>query len=148
VLHRRGRFARGQVAEAEAPGLLAQLRELLLGLTWQGRRVMKQVLDGRALYGCDDAPDLICVPERGFDLKARFDRTEIFGHFGRFGMHTPDDVFYAELDSAGGTEPVAETDAEPGHGLHVLRLRDTGRLVLHYFGLGEAHENRRGGLIL
>lgn len=150
VLHRRGHFARGQVAEAEVPALLAQLRELLLDLTWQGRRVMKQVLDGRALYGCDDAPDLLCVPERGFDLKARFDRTEIFGHFGRFGMHTPDDVFYAdfrfgaELDP----EPGAGQDTETGHGVHVARLRDTGRLVLHFFGLGEAHDKRRGGLIL
>jgi len=132
VLHRRERYGRGTVLEAEAPELLAQLRELLLGLTWEGRKVMKQVLDGRELYGSENAPDLICVPEPGFDLKARFDRAEVFGHFGRSGMHTPGDVFFADT----------ERDAQ------VRRLRDTGQLVLHFFGLGDAQENRRGGLIL
>ncbi len=132
VLHRQGRFARGKVREEETPGLLAELRRLLQGLTWQGRRVMKQVLDGRDLYGTEDAPDLICVPECGFDLKARFDRAEVFGHFGRFGMHSPGDVFFSDTQDDG----------------RVTRLRDTGRLALHYFGQGESTQDRRGGLIL
>jgi len=134
VLHRRGGFARGCVGEAETPALLAELRETLLGLTWAGRKVMKQVLHGRELYGCENAPDLICVPERGFDLKARFDRAEVFGHFGRFGMHTPDDVFFADTDAGGNAD--------------VSRLRDTGKLVLRHFGLGDTPDDRRGGLIL
>lgn len=138
VLHRRGRFARGQVAGADAARLCADLRDLLLGLTWEGRKVMKQVLDGRALYECENAPDLVCVPERGFDLKARFDREEVFGHFGRFGMHTPDDVFFMDTG--------ADRDADPGPG--VSRLRDTGRLVLRHFGLGDTNQDRRGGLLL
>jgi len=137
VLHRRKRFARGRVAEAETAGLLDALRELLLGLTWQGRKVMKQVLDGRALYGCENAPDLICMPERGFDLKARFDRTEVFGHFGRYGMHAPDDVFFADTSAENGEDHDA-----------VTRLRDTGRLVLRHFGLDDTWRNRRGGIIL
>ncbi|HWR02387.1 MAG TPA: alkaline phosphatase family protein, partial [Humidesulfovibrio sp.] len=136
VLHRRVRFARGTVREEEAPGLLAELRQLLQGLTWQGRRVMKQVLDGRELYGADigtgSAPDLICVPEHGFDLKARFDRAEVFGHFGRFGMHCPDDVFFSDTQDDG----------------RVMRLRDTGRLALLYFGQDDSTQHRRGGLIL
>jgi len=132
VLHRRECFSRGRVAKADAPILLAELRALLLGLTWRGRTVMKQVLDGRELYGSENAPDLICVPERGFDLKARFDRAEVFGHFGRFGMHTPDDVFFDDT----------------GRDADVARLRDTGRLVLRHFGLDETNQDRRGGLIL
>jgi len=135
VLHRAGAFARGRVRPEEETGLLTGLRALLLGLTWQGRPVMKQVLDGRAFYGTDAAPDLICVPEHGFDLKARFDRADVFGHYGRFGMHTPDDVFFA--DTAG----------EPG-GAGVQRVRDVGVLVLRHFGLGETETNRRGGLIV
>ncbi|MGE4264707.1 MAG: alkaline phosphatase family protein [Desulfovibrio sp.] len=140
VLHRRGCFARGKVVEADAPGLLGELRALLLGLTWQGRKVMKQVLDGRELYGSANAPDLICVPEPGFDLKARFDRTEVFGHFGRFGMHTPDDVFFSDMGSDSG--------ADTGLGAQAARLRDTGRLVLRHFGLDVNNQDRRGGLIL
>jgi predicted AlkP superfamily phosphohydrolase/phosphomutase len=144
VLHRRERFGRGRVSEAETPGLLAELRVLLLGLTYEGRKVMKQVLDGRELYGSENAPDLLCVPERGFDLKARFDRTEIFGQFGRFGMHTPDDVFFSDMGSVTG----ADAGADTGHDAQVSRLRDTGRLVLRHFGLDETNQDTRGGLIL
>lgn len=131
VLHRQARFAKGKVREDEAAGLKAEIKQLLGALTWQGRRVMKQVLDGRELYGCENAPDLVCVPERGFDLKARFDRAEIFGHFGRHGMHTPDDVFFADTRDDGRAQ----------------RLRDTGRIVLKYFGL-DGDRERRSGLIL
>lgn len=138
VVHRQGHFARGCVVECEAAKLLEALRDLLLGLTWEGRKVMNKVLHGWELYqaegapGLACAPDLLCVPNRGFDLKARFDRTEVFGHFGRFGMHTPDDVFFADSQSAN----------------DVLRVRDVGRLVLEHFGLGETTQHRRGGLIL
>lgn len=134
VLHRRERYARGCLSEAEAQGLLSELRALLLGLTWEGRKVMKQVLDGRELYGTPDAPDLLCVPEPGMDLKARFDRAEVFGHFGRNGMHSPDDVFFAD------------SGAEAQRDLRVVRLRDTGALVLRHFGLGQG--NTQGGLLL
>jgi predicted AlkP superfamily phosphohydrolase/phosphomutase len=144
MLHRRGCFARGTVLEGETPGLLADLRALLLGLTWQGRKVMKQVLDGRERYGSENAPDLICVPERGFDLKARFDRAEVFGHFGRFGMHTPDDVFFSDSDAG----MRADTGCDAERQSAVTRLRDTGRLVLRHFGLDETDQDRRGGLIL
>jgi len=130
VLHRAGRFARGSVRPAEEAGLLADLRALLLGLTWKGRPVMEHVLDGRELYGAENAPDLICVPQHGCDLKARFDREEVFGHFGRFGMHCPDDVFFAATRDCAG----------------VARVRDVGALALDSFGLGDT--DRRGGLIL
>jgi predicted AlkP superfamily phosphohydrolase/phosphomutase len=130
VLHRAGRYARGTVRLADEASLLADLRALLAGLTWAGRPVMKQVFDGRELYQSENAPDLICVPQHGFDLKARFDREAVFGHFGRFGMHTSDDVFFASVGCAG----------------KVVRVRDAGALALRYFGLGET--NRRDGLIL
>ena len=68
----------------------------------------------RQLYdGAEDAPDLVCVPAPGLDLKAKFDRTEVFGHFGRHGMHRPEDAFF--FDSEG---------ANP------LRVHDVGQLVL------------------
>jgi hypothetical protein len=64
------------------------------------------------------APDLVCVPDSGFDLKAKFNRPGVFGHFGRSGAHARDGgIFY---DSGGGAR---------------ARLRDAGRLVLDHFGL-------------
>ena len=148
-LHRRSRFARGTVAEAEVPTLKRELRELLLGLTcpsgpqelapgltFPPRHVMNRVLDGHELYAADakhdgkadtDAPDLICVPEPGLDLKAKFDRATVFGHYGRYGMHRPEDAFFYDT-----------------HGGEPQRLRDVGALVLDHFGI----QNSTGGILL
>lgn len=138
VLHRAGMFARGCVRPADEAALLADLRALLTELTYEGAPVMERVLDGRELYGTDAAPDLVCVPRHGIDLKARFDREAIFGHFGRFGMHTPDNAFFAADMTAAGTNTPDPTEAS--------RVRDVGALVLRYFGLDG--RDRRGGLIL
>jgi len=140
-LHRRSRFARGTVAEADVPALKREVRELLLGLTCPGdaqelaqgltcapQRVMNRVLDGQEVYeGAPDAPDLICVPEPGLDLKAKFDRTTVFGHYGRHGMHRPEDAFFYDT-----------------HGGEPQRLRDVGALVLDHFGI----QNSTGGILL
>lgn len=122
-LHRASRFSRGCVADHDAPVLARDLRGLLLDLTWEGRAVMEQVLDGRELYeGDETAPDLICVPAPGLDLKAKFDRAEVFGHYGRHGMHRPEGAFF--FDSQGGSE-----------GQRPTRVRDVGQLVLTHFDL-------------
>ncbi|MDP3428509.1 MAG: alkaline phosphatase family protein [Humidesulfovibrio sp.] len=131
-LHRRGCFARGRVAEAEAAALLRDLTDLLLGLTWKGRRVMNRVLRGTELYQgrtVAHAPDLVCVPEAGFDLKAKFDRASVFGLHGRHGTHRPEDAFFH--DSGAGLAELAELADTPA------RVRDVGRLVLEHFGIGD-----------
>ena len=64
------------------------------------------------------APDLVLVPEPGFDLKGKFGRQAMFGHFGRQGMHTPDDVFFFDSAAAPARTPT-----------HV------GRAILEYFGI-------------
>ncbi len=123
-LHCRSAFTRGRVADADAPGLLRELRALFEGLTWAGGRVMEQVLDGRALYGvgaAGPAPDLLCVPRRGVDLKARYDRAAPYGFFGRAGMHTTDDAIFVDTGAAGD---------------RVRSVRDAGRLGLNQFSSG------------
>ena len=120
-LHTRRRFARGNLSDAEAARLLPRLREHLLALRWMDAPVFCAVFSAEDLYNgpmLPLAPDLVCVPNTGFDLKAKFNRPDIFGHFGRSGAHTRDGgIFY---DSEGGTP---------------ARLRDAGRLVLEHFGL-------------
>jgi len=120
-LHTRRRFAKGHLADEEAARLLPRLREQLLGLRWMDAPVFSAVLPAEELYKgpmLPAAPDLVCVPNTGFDLKAKFNRPNIFGHFGRSGTHTRDGgIFY---DSENGTP---------------ARLRDAGRLVLEHFGL-------------
>ncbi len=125
-LHSHDRFSRGRVAEADEHALKRDLTALLLGLTWEGQRVMNRVLDGRELYATASTgpapsgqPDLVCVPEPGFDLKAKFDRRGIYGLCGRFGMHRPEDAIFCDT---GGATPA--------------RVRDVGQLVLEHFGAG------------
>ena len=96
-LHTRERFARGCLSGDEADRLGAELASALTRLTWQGRAVIRHAYRGRSLYHGTQAhlaPDLVLVPQPGFDLKGKFGRREMFGHFGRQGMHTADDVFF------------------------------------------------------
>lgn len=69
------------------------------------------------------APDLVCVPAYGFDLKAKWNRSQVFGlsrQYGRTGTHTPDDAFWY--------------DSQPD-GVAPVSVRDAGALVLRHFGL-------------
>ncbi|MCL1985075.1 MAG: alkaline phosphatase family protein [Betaproteobacteria bacterium] len=120
-LHTRRRFAKGRLSDGEAARLLPRLRGQLLNLRWMDAPVFSAVFSAEELYKgpmLPFAPDLVCVPNAGFDLKAKFNRPGIFGYFGRSGTHTQDGgIFY---DSEG---------AAPA------RLRDAGRLVLEHFGL-------------
>ncbi|MCL2124045.1 MAG: alkaline phosphatase family protein [Desulfovibrionaceae bacterium] len=120
-LHTRRRFAKGRLTDEEAVRLLPRLREQLLDLRWMDAPVFSAVLSAEELYKgpmLSAAPDLVCVPNTGFDLKAKFNRPDIFGHFGRSGAHTQNGgLFY---DSEGGAP---------------ARPRDAGRLVLEHFGL-------------
>lgn len=96
-LHSRERFAHGRLTPADTRTLRGELTRALTGLTWQGRRVIREVIPGQELYHgprAGLAPDLVLVPEPGFDLKGKFGRTSLFGHFGRQGMHTRHDVFF------------------------------------------------------
>lgn len=119
-LHTKRRFSRGQMDDAAAERLLPELRQALSDLTFQGERVMEKVLYGRELYAgacAPAAPDLVCVPRPGFDLKAKFNRDAVFGLYGRSGTHTAGDVFF--YDSAG-SQPT--------------RVRDAGQEILRHFG--------------
>ncbi|MFP4428900.1 MAG: alkaline phosphatase family protein [Desulfovermiculus sp.] len=118
-VHDQERFARGPVPRAQVNTLREEIRTGLLELTWQGRPVMAKVYRGEELYPGSRlamVPDLVCTPNPGFDLKAKFDRSEIFGFFGRRGMHTADDVFCYD-----------------SQGARIERVRDVGRVVLEFW---------------
>ncbi len=122
-LHDRERFGRGRLTRRETLAAREDIRQGLLALRFEGRRVMEAVHLGEELYQgpqAHRAPDLVCQARPGFDLKAKFDRREVFGMFGRTGTHTAHDAIFH--DSRG---------ARPG------LLRDTGRLVLEHFGLAD-----------
>lgn len=121
-LHTRERFARGRLDSLTASSLRNRICAGLLALRYDGQPVMQEIFPGEELYpGSQDAqcPDLVCVPRVGFDLKAKFDRSSVFGFFGRRGTHLSEDAFF--YDSAGA---------------QVERVREAGQAVEAFF---EAH---------
>jgi predicted AlkP superfamily phosphohydrolase/phosphomutase len=115
-LHVRERFSRASRSLAEAQLQLTAIPEGLLALRYEGQPVMEAVHWGAELYpGAEDdanRPDLVCQAKPGFDLKAKFDRDEVFGLFGRTGCHTATAFYW---DSEGATP---------------ARVRDAGQEIL------------------
>jgi len=120
-LHAKERFARGILHEHAASDLRERLRRDLMALTFEGEPVMEAVHRAEDIYDgpmLRRAPDLVCVARPGFCLTGKFDRTALFGRFGRFGCHAAHGGFL--YDSSG---------AAPA------RLRDAGREILTFFGV-------------
>ncbi len=117
-------FGRGQINASEKMPIMAAIKDGLRTLTYNGEQVIEYVYSREELYPGTTAkqvPDLICRTRPGFDLKAKFDRDEVFGLHGRTGTHTVDGaIFYDSKDSS------------------PERMRDTGRTILEYFNISDS----------
>ncbi|NDV26380.1 alkaline phosphatase family protein [Desulfovibrio sp. JC010] len=114
-------FARGQVDPAEAEKIATEIAEKLMQLQFNDQQVMESVQTTREAYGdspIGNPPDLICTAKPGFDLKAKFDRTEIFGFHGRTGTHTVQDAFFYSSDND-----------------QIESMYQTGKMVLDWFNI-------------
>lgn len=95
-LHRRGRYPKGSVEEAQVPALREELKALFLGLEKDGRKVVSEVFFPEQIYEGPEfnrAPDLVLLTNDGFDLKGTIKRAEPFGRTHFTGMHTRADAF-------------------------------------------------------
>jgi predicted AlkP superfamily phosphohydrolase/phosphomutase len=111
------------VEPAEREGLLSRVADGLMALEYEGEPVLKAVHRGADAYPgatSDQCPDLVVEARPGFDLKAKFDRENIFGLHGRTGTHTVDGAIFADT---GGARPE--------------RMRDVGRIILQHFDITE-----------
>ncbi|WP_320175247.1 alkaline phosphatase family protein [Maridesulfovibrio sp.] len=114
-------FARGEIESSQADKISAEIADKLMRLEFNGQRVMAQVLTKREAYGespVGNPPDLICTAKPGFDLKAKFDRAEIFGFHGRTGTHTAQDAFFYSSD-----------------GQQISTMHQTGQIILDWFNI-------------
>ena len=96
-IHRRGRYPRGSVSDAEVPRIKAELRDLFTSLRDDGDPIIRHVFDADDVYtGAEKAngPDLLLVPHNGFDLKGRIGAPAVTGDRRLQGMHTWDDAFF------------------------------------------------------
>jgi predicted AlkP superfamily phosphohydrolase/phosphomutase len=105
------RFARGVFHEHVAEKLAMELRDELRALTFEGEPVMEAVHLARDIYEgpmLRRAPDLVCLGRPGFSLTGKFDRTDIFGRFGRTGCHCAHGAIYCDT---AGERPATTTEA-------------------------------------
>lgn len=120
-IHTPDRFSRGSVASEQVESIADGIAEKLRKLEFNGEKVMDLVLTGQEAYGdkaIGNPPDLICISRPGFDLKAKFDRNEIFGFHGRTGTHTRGNAFYYSSD-----------------GQQIEHIHQTGQMILDWFNI-------------
>jgi len=120
-LHTRDRFSRSSTDRATAQRVLPLIQQALENLTYDGEQVIEKVFNAKELYPgpmLNKAPDLVCLARPGFDLKAKFNRNDIFGIHGRFGTHTAHGAIFYDSQ---GHKP--------------KRMRDAGQLILDHFGI-------------
>lgn len=90
-LHLKGVYSRGRVALDEYDALRCAIKNDLLSLTIDGERVIKRVFLKEELYegACfDAAPDLVVLPEEGYDMKGSLAHDELSGRSLLTGGHT------------------------------------------------------------
>jgi len=100
-----GREPRGSVPQEEYESVRSELKAELEALEGpDGRKVADRVVTGEAFRGAHDdiAPDLVVVPNHGFDLKSGFKGGDaVFDVGPRNGMHSFDNAcLFVDDDSA------------------------------------------------
>ena len=96
-LHGRDRYPRGAVRKEERLNLLKEIKEALTNLKGEGgEQIVKRIYEKEEIYHgpySANAPDLVCLPNDGYDLKGSLEKKEIFGQNIFTGMHTWHDAF-------------------------------------------------------
>jgi len=96
-LHDRDRYPRGAVRKEERLNLLKEIKEALGSLKGEkGEKIIDRIYEKEEIYHgpySGVAPDLICLPKDGYDLKGSLEKREIFGQNIFTGMHTWHDAF-------------------------------------------------------
>jgi predicted AlkP superfamily phosphohydrolase/phosphomutase len=107
-INRKDKFPLGSVEEGDYEELRSELKEKFLKLTFNGEKVIRKVFLKEDLYSghcLNNAPDLVLLSHRGYDLKGALAPVGVFGRRSFTGAHTRDDaVFFLK-----GPVPVAPT---------------------------------------
>jgi predicted AlkP superfamily phosphohydrolase/phosphomutase len=96
-IHDQDRYRRGTVRKEERLNLLGEIKGALRNLKGEnGEEVIDKIYEKEEIYHgpqIGSAPDLVCLPKDGYDLKGTLEKKEIFGHNIFTGMHTWHDAF-------------------------------------------------------
>jgi predicted AlkP superfamily phosphohydrolase/phosphomutase len=96
-IHGKDTYPRGTVNKEEKSDLLKEIKKILRGLKGEtGDEVIDQIYEKEEIYHGPHthlAPDLVCLPKDGYDLKGSLGKKEVFGTNIFKGMHTWHDAF-------------------------------------------------------
>lgn len=96
-IHDCDRYSRGSVRKEDRSKLLKQIKEALRELKGEnGEKVINRIYERQEIYQgpyAGMAPDLVCLPNDGYDLKGSLGKKQIFGQNIFTGMHTWHDAF-------------------------------------------------------
>ena len=95
-IHYENRFPRGHIKPHQGKETKDRLKDLLLGLKDRdGNPIIRSVFEKEEIYRgpfAENGPDLVCVPNPGYDLKGNMRKKEIFTTDIFKGMHTWEDA--------------------------------------------------------
>lgn len=97
-IHRKGKFPRGGVTDADYEKVRRDLQELFSTHEVGGQRVIRRVYYAEGLYAGSQmasAPDLLLLSEPGYDLKGGMEKDREAGTSHFTGMHRQDNAFLA-----------------------------------------------------
>ena len=92
----KGKYPAGSVEESDKGKVINDLEELFRTLSVNGHRVIKEVYRKEEIYSgpyIDEAPDLVLIAERGFNLKANPRAKSLLGKGIFTGKHSQDNAF-------------------------------------------------------
>jgi predicted AlkP superfamily phosphohydrolase/phosphomutase len=96
-IHGEDDYPRGKVKKEERASLLEEIKRILRSLKGEnGDEVIDKIYEKEEIYHGPHtrmAPDLVCLPKDGYDLKGTLEKKEIFGQNIFKGMHTWHDAF-------------------------------------------------------
>jgi len=96
-IHDGDRYRRGSVKREERSDLLEEVKGRLRSLKGEdGEEVIDKIFEKEQIYRGPQArmaPDLVCLPKDGYDLKGSLEKKDIFGQNIFTGMHTWHNAF-------------------------------------------------------
>lgn len=90
------KYPKGSVSHDQKTGLINKLQELFYSFEIDGRKVINQAHRKEDIYSgpyLEDAPDLVLISEKGFNLKSAMAAQELAGKGPFTGKHTYQDAF-------------------------------------------------------
>ena len=113
-INRRGRFPKGAAGKEDIEPIKKDLKAIFDELVINGEKIVWRMFTGEEAYSgpcSQNGPDLLLVPQHGFDLKGRVGAKSPLSDRRFQGMHTWDNAFFFSLN---------KSLLESGNGLNIL----------------------------